>query len=222
MNAQSEKMVNTYSREARAYHSASPRSQEDMMTGTVLILGATGRFGRNAATAFEAAGWTVRRYDRRTDTPQTAAPGADVIVNGMNPPDYRDWDTEVPRITALAIAAARASGATLIVPGNVYNFGTQPAPWGPDTPQRPVTGKGRVRVEIERALRAAVEDHGLRVIILRAGDFIDDAPAGTWLGEGILRGLRRGRVAYPGRADIPHAWAYLPDLARAAVALANG
>ena len=191
------------------------------MTGTVLILGANGRFGRHAETAFQAAGWTVRRYDRRTDTPETAAPGSDVVVNGMNPPDYRDWDREVPRITALSIAAARASGATLIVPGNVYNFGSQPAPWGPETPHAPITGKGSVRSEMERAYRAATEDHGLRVVILRAGDFIDDLPEGTWLGEGILRDLKRGRVAYPGRTDTPHAWAYLPDLARAAVALAE-
>ena len=191
------------------------------MTRTALILGASGHFGHNAANAFEAAGWTVRRYDRKTDTPETAAPGADVIVNGMNPPDYRNWDREVPRITALAIAAARASGATLIVPGNVYNFGIQPGPWGPDTPHEPVTGKGRVRVEMERSYREAVAAHGLRVIVLRAGDFIDDTPGGTWMGEGILRDLKRGRVAYPGRTDIPHAWAYLPDLGRAAVALAE-
>ncbi len=38
------------------------------MTGTVLILGATGRFGRNTGDAFRAAGWTVRAFDRKTMT----------------------------------------------------------------------------------------------------------------------------------------------------------
>ena len=34
------------------------------MPGTALILGASGRFGRNCAVAFEAAGWEVRRFRR--------------------------------------------------------------------------------------------------------------------------------------------------------------
>jgi nucleoside-diphosphate-sugar epimerase len=37
----------------------------------------------------------------------------------------------------------------------------------------------------------------------------------------MLAGLARGRFTYPGRGDVPHAWAYLPDMARAAVLLAE-
>jgi hypothetical protein len=33
--------------------------------------------------------------------------------------------------------------------------------------------------------------------------------------------MPRGVVTYPGRLDVPHAWAYLPDLARAFVAIAS-
>ncbi|MHA3979484.1 Rossmann-fold NAD(P)-binding domain-containing protein [Halovulum sp. GXIMD14794] len=190
------------------------------MTGTALILGANGRFGRNAGKAFETAGWTVRRFDRKTDSLPEAALGADVIVNGWNPPGYRDWKTEVPRITAQAVAAAEASGATLIVPGSVYNFGKAPAPWSHTTPQRPITGKGRIRAEMEQTYRAAAEAGRIRVILLRAGDFIDPDPAGTWP-EQILKPLAKGRMTYPGKRDIPHAWAWLPDLGRAAVALAE-
>lgn len=191
------------------------------MKKTALILGANGKFGRNVARAFENAGWAVRRYDRKADTPERAAQGADVVVNGMNPPNYRGWEEHVPQITDLGLRAARASGALLIVPGNVYNFGHQPAPWGPDTPHDPITGKGQVRTAMEETLRDAAWNHGLRITLLRAGDFIDDQPEGTWLGEGILAGLRKGKFAYPGCSDIPHSWAYLPDLARAVVDLAE-
>lgn len=90
------------------------------MAEIALVLGSSGHFGRHAALALEQAGWTVRRFDRKQDDMTQAAKGAAIIVNGMNPPGYRNWDTEVPRITAQAIAAANASGATLIVPGNVY------------------------------------------------------------------------------------------------------
>ncbi len=51
------------------------------MTQTVLILGATGRFGRNAGEQFSRAGWTVRRFDRTRDDLARAAKGAEVIVS---------------------------------------------------------------------------------------------------------------------------------------------
>lgn len=190
------------------------------MTNTALVLGAHGRFGRNAATAFEAAGWTVRRFDRATDHLPDAAIGTDVIVNGWNPPGYRNWKDEVPRITTAAIQAAETSGATLIVPTSVYNFGRVPAPWGADTPQNPITPKGRIRAAMEQSYRAAADAGRVRVILLRAGDYIDTRLEGTWPQQ-ILKPVAMNRLAYPGKRDIPHAWAFLPDMARAAVALAE-
>ncbi|MEL6437185.1 MAG: epimerase, partial [Pseudomonadota bacterium] len=62
------------------------------MAGQVLILGASGKVGRYAGRAFEAAGWTVRRFNRQTDTLVEAAHGCDVIVNGFNPQNYHDWE----------------------------------------------------------------------------------------------------------------------------------
>lgn len=93
----------------------------------VLVAGASGLFGARAAQAFQAAGWQVRRYQRGTDMNE-AAMGADVIVNALNPPMYHDWAGLIPQITAQVLAAARASGATVIVPGNVYPYGDQPGP----------------------------------------------------------------------------------------------
>ena len=110
------------------------------MTGTVLILGPSGKIGSHAARAFDAAGWEVRRYRRGTDM-TSAAQGVDVIVNGLNPPNYHDWARQIPAITAQVIAAARASGATVIVPGNVYVYGTAPGPWSEETPQQATTRK---------------------------------------------------------------------------------
>ena len=139
-----------------------------------------------------------------------------MIVNAMNPPMYHDWPRLVPAITAQAIAAARASGATLIVPASVYNYGNQPRPWGPSTPQKPNTRKGAVRVQMEAEYRAT----GVPVILLRGGDFID--AEGKTQGMGMaLRGLAKGKIMALGGVDVPRAYAYLPDMARAAVALAE-
>ena len=37
------------------------------MTKIILILGSTGRIGRNGVQAFTAAGWQVRTFNRATD-----------------------------------------------------------------------------------------------------------------------------------------------------------
>jgi nucleoside-diphosphate-sugar epimerase len=185
------------------------------MGGTVLILGASGKIGSHAARAFAAAGWTVRRWTRGTDMTAAAA-GADVIVNGLNPPGYHDWARQIPAITAQVIAAARASGATVIVPGNVYVFGDAGGVWSEHTPHRPVTRKGRIRAEMEAAYR----DSGVRTILLRAGNFIDSDGNGDVMQLLILRDIARGRLTRAGGADVMQAYAYVPDWARAAVMLA--
>lgn len=187
------------------------------MSKTVLILGASGRFGRAAADAFAQAGWTVRNYDRASGDLARAAWGADVIVNAWNPL-YTDWSEQVPGLTQKVIKVAQQTGATVIVPGNVYVFGEQtPAPWSERTPHGATNGLGRVRIAMEAAYRAS----GVRTIVLRAGDFIDSSASGNWFDRILVARLDRGVVQYPGNPDIPHAWAWLPDVARAAVLLAE-
>ena len=186
------------------------------MPKTALILGANGKIGAHAATAFRNAGWEVRRYARGTDMTE-AAKGCDVIVNGLNPPNYNNWATLIPEITAQVIAAAKASGATVILPGNVYNFGTVAGPWDESTPQEPVSRKGRIRVDMEAGYRAS----GVRTIVLRAGDFIDPDRNGCAMTLIFLREIRKGRVTAIGDPDVPRTYCYLPDWARAAVLLAE-
>lgn len=186
------------------------------MTKTVLILGASGRIGSHAATAFWNAGWTVRRYERGTDM-SAAALGADVIVNGLNPPNYHNWAEVIPAITRQVIDAAMASGATVILPGNVYNFGNTPGTWDEATPQEPVSRKGRLRKEMEAAYRAS----GIQTIVLRAGSFIDPDRNGCAMTLMHLREIDKGRVSHMGDPDCLHAFCYLPDWARAAVMLAD-
>lgn len=186
------------------------------MSRTVLILGASGHSGRAFAHAFAEAGWQVRRYVRGTDAAQ-AARGADLIVNAMNPPDYHDWARQIPAITDLAMTAARASGARVLVPGNVYVHGREPAPWSAATPHRPCSRKGAIRAGMEARWR----DSGLPVTILRAGDFLDAAAPGLVFGRVVLKDLRKGRITSLGEPTVPRAYAWLPDFARAGVALAE-
>ena len=211
------------------------------MDKTVLVLGANGRLGRAATLAFAAAGWRVQAQLRRApraplpagvqllqgdalDVPALAAaanagPGTRLIVNALNP-DYTRWATLLPPITAATLALARATGATLMLPGNVYNFGNRlPAVLTEDTPFAATHAKAAQRIALEQALADAAVQGGVRSIVVRAGDFLGDA--GTWVDLAMAKGLARGRFTHMGPEDLPHAWAWLPDLAQVFVQVAE-
>lgn len=187
------------------------------MTQTVLILGGNGKIGTHAADAFWNAGWRVRHYDRATNDMTAAAKGVDVIVNGLNPPNYANWAKNIPAITNQVIAAAKASGATVIIPGNIYNFGNQPGELNETTTQTAQTRKGKIRIAMEQAY----QDAGVRTIVLRAGNFIDPNQNGDVMSLFILREANRKKIAYGDDPDAIQAYAFVPDWARAAVDLAE-
>ncbi|MFN3209502.1 MAG: epimerase [Roseovarius sp.] len=187
------------------------------MQKTVLVLGATGRFGRHAADAFWNAGWTVRLFDRTQDDLVTQAMGADVIVAAWNPP-FHQWTAQLPRLHARVREAARASGAAVLLPGNIHVYDPDtPAPWSEGTPHSPRTSLGRLRARIEQEYR----DSDVQTILLRAGDFMDTEASDGWFDRVLMSRLRHGRLVYPGDTATVHSWAYLPDLARAAEQLAR-
>jgi nucleoside-diphosphate-sugar epimerase len=211
---------------------------------TALVLGATGGIGGETAIALRSRGWHVRCLHRqperaargashlagvewiagdsmRPEDVVAAARGADAIVHGVNPPGYRNWNRLVLPMLESTIAAARGSGARIVLPGTVYNFGPDAFPvLGESSPQRPQTRKGRIRVEMERRLEAAARD-GVRTLIVRAGDFFGPRNTGnSWFAECLVRPARPVRaIVYPGRPDVGHAWAYVPDVAATVVLL---
>jgi nucleoside-diphosphate-sugar epimerase len=209
-----------------------------MTPRSVLILGANGRFGLAAAQAFAGAGWTVLAQTRRapaagmpasaravraglddTEALLREAAGASVVVYAVNPLHAR-WDAELLHLARAGMAVAQRLGATFMLPGNVYNFGqSMPALLTENTPEQPSTDKGRLRCALEAEM-AAGASKGLRSIVVRAGDFYGGGP-GTWFDTVIVKSLAKGKLVYPGPMDAPHAWAYLPDLARCFVALAG-
>ncbi len=186
------------------------------MQNTVLILGASGKIGSHAAEVFWNAGWTVRRYKRGTDMTAAAA-GVDVIINGLNPPAYRNWAEAIPAVTQQVIAAAQASGATVVIPGNIYNFGNQPGTLDENTAQTANTRKGQIRVDMEKAYRQS----GVQTIILRAGNFVDPNGNRDFMSMLAMREIDKGKITATGDPNAMQAYAYVPDWARAALALAE-
>ncbi|MCY0092864.1 NAD(P)H-binding protein [Hoeflea ulvae] len=206
---------------------------------TIAILGARGRLSRMVARAFLAQNWRVIAITRNGALPEglsqaegraadamdqaaliAACRGADVIFNGLNP-IYTEWADRVPVFTANVIAAARASGALHLLPGNVYNYGRSiPEIADETTPMPGETAKGKIRNAMEQSFKDAAKD-GVKTSILRAGDFYGGDGRGSWFDLSITARLDKGVFTWPGAMDIDHAWAYLPDLAQAFVKLAE-
>jgi nucleoside-diphosphate-sugar epimerase len=206
---------------------------------TVLILGANGRFGTAAARAFAGAGCRVLAQVRRAANPELdgvaqsvaialddtetlvrMACGAEVVVHAVNPA-YTRWDAEAMPALEAGLAVATRLGAHFMLPGNVYNYGeAMPSLLSEDTPQRPSTRKGELRVRMERTIADRTALGRFSASVVRAGDFFGSG-TGNWFDQAIVKSLRAGKVVYPGPLDLPHAWAYLPDLAGAFVRVAQ-
>ncbi len=211
-----------------------------MGNNTALVLGATGGIGGEVARQLLAAGWTVRALHRggaqateqlrgiawvrgdamvRADV-QAAAQGCSVIVHAVNPPGYRRWAELVLPMVDNTIAAAQAQGATIVLPGTVYNFGPSAFPTlQEDSPQEPLTRKGAIRVQMEQRLRQA-SSQGCKVIVVRAGDFFGPKPGNSWFSQGLIQpGQPVKAISLPGAPGVGHQWSYLPDVARTMVEL---
>lgn len=207
--------------------------------GRVLVLGATGGIGGAVAEAFASRGYQVRAMHRNgsvmadrkpeyewvkgdamnRDDVIAAANGAQIIVHAVNPPGYRNWGALVLPMIDNTIAAAKAVGARIVLPGTVYNFGPDAWPMiREDSPQHPTTVKGGIRVEMEARLEAASKQ-GVKVLIVRAGDFFGPSAGNNWFAQMVKSGEPVDSITVPGTTGIGHQWAYLPDLAETMVRL---
>jgi nucleoside-diphosphate-sugar epimerase len=218
---------------------------EIVMAHKILVLGATGGIGGEVARAFLRRGWTVKALTRRPEAVAerfgripglcwaagdamnpadvlAAAAGAKFIFHGCHPANYAHWDDWGVAMLANSIAAAKATGARLILPGNIYNFGPDAGAFADETaPQNPLTEKGRIRVAMERMLRDAARG-GVRSLVVRAGDYIGAAAPSSWFGTAMVKPGKKPRaMTYPGLPDVGHGFAYLPDLAEAIARLAE-
>lgn len=208
-----------------------------MSTGKIIVVGVNGHVGRAAARAFAEAGWEVSGFGRSrpaglegvrfiqgdandTDALRLAIADVDVVLNALNLP-YDQWfHGRAEALLARVIEATGKSGRTLLFPGNIYNYSADQRRVTPDSPQNPERPRGEIRVRMENMLREAAARGDLRAVVLRAGDFYGPESSKDWFDQLILREAHKNRVALAAH-DIPHSWAYLPDLARAFVKLAE-
>jgi nucleoside-diphosphate-sugar epimerase len=202
------------------------------MQKIALVIGVTGGLGSEVAKSLLAQGWSVRGLARdpiaaKNRFPElasiewcagdamrdvsAAASGASLIFHGANPPGYKNWRGLAIPMLAHSVAAAKETGARLVLPGNLYNFGRD-ADWllREDTPQRPTSRKGAIRVEMEQML------HGVRSLVIRAGDYFGPHAPGSWFSNMLVKpGRPLSKITFPELIATGHTWAYLPDIADA-------
>lgn len=203
-----------------------------MARGKVTVLGINGHIGHHVAGALVEAGWEVVGFGRANRRPvpgvrfvrgdadsvadmRAAIGDGEVVVDALNLP-YHQWDKgRAEAQTAKVIEATGASGKTLLFPGNIYNYCHTNRVVTPDLPQEPPTPRGEIRKRVEAMLRHAAGHGHMQVIILRAGDFFGPESSGDWFDQVILREAAKGKAAIPGKKEVGHSWAYLPDLGKA-------
>ena len=198
---------------------------------TALVLGATGGVGGETAAALERHGWHIRALSRRGQSDGdtsgwdwvkgdsmdgaaivAAAEGVQAIVHAVNPPGYKNWGELVLPMLDNTVAAAQASGARILLPGTVYNYGPDAFPvLKEDSPQNATTHKGEIRIDLEKRLEDAAKE-GIKTLIVRFGDFFGPNPGSSWFSQGMVKpGGPLKSVSYPGKKGVGHAWTYLPD-----------
>ena len=217
------------------------------MTTTITVLGATGGIGAAITHTAETHGdLRVRAVNRSGSATVAAATervaadlespaGARAALGGIHAtaaadhvvvlaaqPPYHDWGNgRFERLLDNVLAAAAELGAKLVLVDNLYAFDGTAGPITEESP-RAANRKGVLREAMAQRALAAHERGELRVTVGGFSDYFGPGEGGnsmlrmTML-EPALAG-RRMRAIYD--LDVPHAFAYLPDMAAMFLTLA--
>ncbi|WP_330328540.1 NAD-dependent epimerase/dehydratase family protein [Streptomyces sp. NBC_00536] len=151
-----------------------------------------------------------------------AARGA-AAVFGCAAPPYHQWASAWPPLAASLCAAAEATGAVLVLLGNLYGYGPVDGPLTEELPLAATGPKGRVRTAVWERARALHEQGRIKAVEVRASDFFGPGVTdGGHLAARVVPRVLRGKpVSALGDPDAPHSWSYLPDVAGALAEVAG-
>ncbi|MFJ2197867.1 NAD-dependent epimerase/dehydratase family protein [Streptomyces violaceusniger] len=151
-----------------------------------------------------------------------AAQGAAAIYNCAAPP-YHRWASDWPPLASSVCAAAEATGAVLVILGNLYGYGPVDGPMTEELPLAATGTKGRVRAAVWEQARDLHEQGRVKAVEVRASDFFGPGVTdGGHLAARVMPKVLRGKpVSSLGDPDTPHSWSYLPDVAAALAEVAG-
>ncbi len=206
------------------------------MTNEILVLG-YGAVGRAVVAQLLAQGRHVRisQRSRPADLPRAvpftpcdvldpasvtaAIAGASQVVVAIGFAYDGDlWRRAWPLAMANLLDGCETAGARMVFIDNLYMYGAQTAALREDMALTDTGEKPATRAAVTRLWQAATTR--VKVAALRAPDFYGPGVTLSHLGDLAFGSLGRGKAAQmivP--PDMPHDFAYVPDIARAAVLL---
>ena len=208
------------------------------MTNRYLIVGA-GPVGRHTAEVLRDRGEQVQMVTRSgrnaiDGVESVAADASDpealsrltegtaALVNCANPSDYTTWHQVWPPLAESLLTAAEATGATLVTASCLYPYGPTTAPMVQGQPDAATDHKGRLRAGMWAEAKARHDAGRIRAVEVRGSDYVG---AGVGPNGHITLHLptaSQGRTAWViGKADLPHSWTDVLDMARTLAAVAD-
>ncbi len=151
---------------------------------------------------------------------ERAGAGATVIYDCMNP-SYDKWDEQLLAIGRGSLHAAKTSGAKLVALDGLYQYGR---PHGgilhEESPRRPCSHKGQLKLELEQLRMGAHQRGEARVTIARASDFFgSNLPQSAFSDRFFERAFAGKAVEVLGDPDMPHSYTYVEDIVTALATL---
>jgi len=155
------------------------------------------------------------------DSAIEACRGASVVLCCVGL-DYTSWPERWPPLFQSILRGAEAAQARFVFMDNLYMYGPQTEPLREDMPLTDFGRKPRVRAELTRTWLEAHAAGRVQAVALRAPDFYGPHVRISMLGELVAGRAAVGKPALVlGDIDQPHAFGYVPDIARALVTLAD-
>ncbi|MFC0877136.1 SDR family NAD(P)-dependent oxidoreductase [Saccharicrinis sp. FJH2] len=142
-----------------------------------------------------------------------AASNKNFIFCGINTP-YQMWETQMERIISNVIASAGQNRSTILFPENNYAFGNIGTPITENMVPQPGTKKGKIRLNLVNRLQAAADKKECKVVIIRLPDFFGPNVTNGLIKPIFNEAVNNKPVKWMINADIPHQFAYTPDVAR--------
>lgn len=130
------------------------------------------------------------------------------------------WKQAWPKAMANFLAAAEKTNARVVHVDNMYMYGPHDGPLHEDLPLTSFGVKPSTRSDVTRMWQEAARRGRVKWTALRAPDFYGPGVTLSHIGDTGLAAIAQGKAAnLIMEPDQPHAFAYVPDIGRAAVTL---
>ena len=151
-----------------------------------------------------------------------ACAGAGVVYGCVGLPGYDRWPELWPPLMQGMLRGAESADAPFIFMDNLYMYGPVDGPRTEDMALTDYGDKPAVRAKITHMWRDAHSAGRVRAAAVRASDFYGPGVTLAALGDFSVGRMSQGKSAQVfGDPDQPHAFTFVPDVARALVSVAD-